>query len=957
MMRLEEDLKRGDMVAISAVAGVGGIGKTELASQYANKYQNNYPGGIIWLSEGVNDISLEVLQFFQVELKLDVPFKDYQDRPLSVKQQINYCWQHYPFDGLVLVVFDDITNIENLLESIPEDKRFRLLVTTRLRNLDPNYFQTIPLDILSDTEALELLTKLLGDKDKRTQKEPENAAKLCEWLEYLPLGIQLIGGYLRNDPDLSLVSLLSQLETKGLEDASLQEKSEYKIKKVFAFTWEKLNPITQQVGMFLSLFSPKEIVWEVVEYVAIGEDLAENRTPLNLSTDELNEGKKELYSYHLLQRDDTDEYYKIHALVRLFLQEKLVESAAFSLMNTFSQNLIAIFQNINQSPTLEQIDFYRFFILHLEELGNYLSETIPNSPSSSFEQFKVQLQQSVTDKQIIRVFISLSRFFNGQGLYLSAEPWSKKCLEVVIKRLGDNHPDVPTSLNNLAALYDSQGRYEDAEPLYLQALELSQRLLGDNHLDVATYLNNLAALYKSQGRYEDAEPLYLQALELKKRLLGDNYPNVATYLNNLAALYDSQGRYEDAEPLYLQALELRKRLLGDNHPDVASSLNNLAGLYNSQGRYEDAEPLYLQALELRKRLLGDNHPDVASSLNNLAELYRSQGRYEDAEPLYLQALELKKRLLGDNHPHVATSLNNLAELYRSQGRYEDAEPLYLQALELWKRLLGDNHPHVAYSLNNLALLYKSQGRYEDAEPLYLQALELSKRLLGDNHPDVATSLNNLAELYRSQGRYEDAEPLYLQALELKKRLLGDNHPDVATSLNNLAALYDSQGRYEEAEPLFLQALELWKRLLGDNHPYVATSLNNLAALYKFQGRYEEAEPLFLQALELWKRLLGDNHPDVATSLNNLAALYDSQGRYEEAEPLYLQAINISRERLGENHPNTQTFHQNYRIMLSQRRNPWKRLLLGLIQGVLRLLILPFYYVWLGLRWLVRRLRH
>ncbi|TRU55085.1 MAG: tetratricopeptide repeat protein [Microcystis aeruginosa Ma_QC_Ch_20071001_S25] len=155
---------------------------------------------------------------------------------------------------------------------------------------------------------------------------------------------------------------------------------------------------------------------------------------------------------------------------------------------------------------------------------------------------------------------------------------------------------------------------------------------------------------------------------------------------------------------------------------------------------------------------------------------------------------------------------------------------------------------------------------------------------------------------------------------------------------------------------------------------MALSLNNLAALYESQGRYPEAEPLYLEALDLRKQLLGDNHPHVALSLNNLAALYESQGRYPEAEPLYLEAINIATQVLGENHPHTQTVYQNYLRMLSQLPEaelrqrfplphplvsgapPLRKQPLGrLIQGFLILLILPFYSLWLGLRWLLRRL--
>jgi tetratricopeptide (TPR) repeat protein len=90
--------------------------------------------------------------------------------------------------------------------------------------------------------------------------------------------------------------------------------------------------------------------------------------------------------------------------------------------------------------------------------------------------------------------------------------------------LGERHPDVATSLNNLAGLYRAQGRYDEAEPLYRQALELSRELLGERHPDVATSLNNLAYLYQSQGRYDEAEPLYRQALELSRELLGSAIP-------------------------------------------------------------------------------------------------------------------------------------------------------------------------------------------------------------------------------------------------------------------------------------------------------------------------------------------------------------------------------------------------------------------------------------------------
>jgi len=493
-----------------------------------------------------------------------------------------------------------------------------------------------------------------------------------------------------------------------------------------------------------------------------------------------------------------------------------------------------------------------------------------------------------------------------------------RALDIREKALGPNHPDVATSLNNLASLYQDQGAYAKAEPLYARALDISEKALGANHPDVATSLNNLAELYRAQGAYAQAEPLYARALDISEKALGPNHPDVATSLNNLASLYKDQGAYAKAEPLYTRALDIREKALGPNHPDVANSLNSLAELYRAQGAYAKAEPLYARALDISEKALGSNHPDVATSLNNLALLYQDQGVYAKAEPLYTRALDIRKKALGPNHLLVANSLNSLAALYRAQGAYAGAEPLLARALDIREKALGPNHPDVATSLNNLASLYKDQGAYAQAEPLLARALDIRAKALGLHHPDVALSLNNLAALYQTQGAYAQAEPLLARALDVNEKALGPNHPLVATSLNNLAWLYQAQGAYAQAEPLYARALDINEKALGPNHPDVALSLNNLASLYRDQGAYAQAEPLLARALDIHEKALGPNHPLVATSLNNLAVLYQAQGAYAQAEPLYARAADIAEQQL--------------RTEFERLSEPRKRALMALLQG-------------------------
>ena len=91
-------------------------------------------------------------------------------------------------------------------------------------------------------------------------------------------------------------------------------------------------------------------------------------------------------------------------------------------------------------------------------------------------------------------------------------------------------------------MYRSQGRYEEAEPLYKQALSLKQELLGDRHPSVAISLNNLAVLRYHQNRYDEAEALLLQALEIWESVLGSNHPNTQGVKNSITYLRTSQGK-------------------------------------------------------------------------------------------------------------------------------------------------------------------------------------------------------------------------------------------------------------------------------------------------------------------------------------------------------------------------------------------------------------------------------
>jgi tetratricopeptide (TPR) repeat protein len=734
--QLHSQLQQNERIAITAIAGMGGIGKTELALQYAidQKNQCRYPAGLCWLRARDREIATELLTFAQTHLGLSIP------EQLEIDAQVRFCWQHWP-QGEALVVLDDVTNYRAIEPYLPPaDPRFKLLITTRL-DLGRSV-QKVPLEELDEDGSIALLESLVGAERVRSQLV--DAEALCKWVGYLPLALELLGRFLARKLDWSIGRLLKALEDKRLEAKALVETEngmtgQLGVAAALELSWQELNEAERELACVLGMFAIAPIPWSLVEkcvvrlkdtfLTRITNFLIRKNNRLILDGLYIEDFRDNgLMARHLLKWVGDDRY-QLHQIVQEYFRIKLGEriDQGQTIKANFWHVMVGIAQSIDSSPTTNQIEQVRESITHLEEgVRSWID--------------------SITDENLTWPFVSIGNFYEGQGNYYFAEFWRRDCLEIAEKRLGEEHPHVAESLNNLAELYRSQGKYNEAEPLYRSALDMNKSMLGEKHPSVATSLNNLALLYYLQGKYKEAEPLYCWALVIKVHMLGEEHPSVAMSLNNLAVLYKSQGKYEEAEPLYRSALNIKVRMLGEEHLDVATSQNNLAGLYKLQGKYEKAEYLYRSALEMNKRLLGEEHPNVATSQNNLALFYEAQGKYEEAELLCRSALEMKTRLLGEEHPNVATSQNNLALLYEAQGKYEEAEPLCRSALEMKTRLLGEEHPDVATSQWNLGVLYQKQGRHLEAEALYRQALVTAQSKLGSDHPDTQGILSWLNSL-------------------------------------------------------------------------------------------------------------------------------------------------------------------------------------------------------------------
>ena len=496
---LHTQLQTGDTIAISAISGMGGIGKTELAAQYALQQRDmgTYPGGICWL-KAREDLNPQIVLFARSRLGLTIP------EDLELAAQVTYCWQHWR-SGMTLLVFDDVQAYKDVTAvEVPQRSQFRVLLTTRSRFQSP--VKPFEIKVLSEEKAIELLRAIVPDG--RIDADLETTKKVCKWLGYLPLGLELIGRYLVWDEDVTVAILWKRLQEKRTDAIALKQTypgmtASNGVAAAFELSWRTLTPPAQQLACLLSLFALAEIPWTLVE-TCLPEVDAEELQRLRTG---------ELIGLHLLERTGIG-MYQLHQLLREFFAAKREQIAtAEAMKQTVCRMLSAVAEEMPISPNLSQVEQLTPLIPHLKEVATTLKDWL-------------------TDADVYKAATRIAQFYNGQAAYGSALPWYQHCVEIAETRLGADHPAVATSLNNLAELYRDQGRYAEAEPLYVRALTISEQQLGADHPDVATWLNNLAGLYYDQGRYTEAEPLYLRALAIWVEKLGDDHPNTQTGRQN-----------------------------------------------------------------------------------------------------------------------------------------------------------------------------------------------------------------------------------------------------------------------------------------------------------------------------------------------------------------------------------------------------------------------------------------
>lgn len=774
---LHGNFHRGTSHCIQSLNGMGGIGKTQIAIEYAYRYRGTYQA-VIWIQGSSREL-LES-ELFALAHALSIPERDctHEQKLLAAIKRWFQCHSNW------LLIIDDIGDFELMSLFVPSQHQGHILLTTQKQatGMWAHPFPLSPMTLEESTSFLihrARITISQIEDDKLVANYYQQAREIVLAVSAHPLALDQAGAYIE-ETQKSLIDYLTLYRRHSSaflgRRGQLSHGHPESVKATLTLAFQEVsrrNPLAMELLQLLSFFYPDAIPDAII-----------------LEGTTLLQGSLQLFDSDPFAFDDAISALRCFSLVHHHADTTIL--SIFPVMQGMIKDGLSSQMHRSQSEIVVKL----------------VNNVFPDGGYQSWKRCQRYFAQAQHCADYIVTFSF--RFKEAADL---------------LKRLG-----------NYA--YE-RACYDDAERFLTHAHHLYEELQGPEHLDTVDSLSALAYLAMKQGKFSDAMRLLQQSLNICELRFGSDHPEIAQRFNGFALLLQNEGKYIQAESFYQRALaiyEVQKL----NHIDLAATLNNLASLYHDQKKYVLAERLYNQALALRESILPLTHPDIAESMNNIAHLYYDMKQYERAESLFQRALEICEATIGSDHPDFAHSLNNLAACYDSMQRYTQAEELYQRVFSIYKRAYTPDHPEMTTPINNLAYLYDAQNDYIRAEQLYQQSLAICEKSLGTEHPDTARALSNLGNCYFSQGIVERAEPLLVQALAIREHVLGLDHPDTVQSLSNLAELYRRQNRLEHAEALFLRALVIQENEVYANHIEVEMMLEKYASLLSLLQREDEA---------------------------------------------------------------------------------------------------------------------
>lgn len=619
-----------------AVYGLGGVGKTRLAVEYAWKYKDTY-NALLFINAGSPEtLKINIANLSAVTI-LNLSEHSSSDEDLKYAAVINWLNQYENW----LIILDNVDTepaamkVEELFAQLQHG---HVLITSRLESWSSEV-KAIRLDELLEEDAITFLLETTDGYRQKTSNDYELAKAIAKDVDYLALALEQARGYIKAG-ELSFETYRKEWESNREKVLNWFDERLMKYPASVAITWQtsfdQLSGKAKNLLNMLAWLAPDPIPKSLLDVKIL-------LTPVEESKNAWQELKK----YSLVKSNTDRTAFTVHKLVqevtRIKINESKIKDNLEVTIEWISDGFIGDPADVNFWPVLDPL------IPHVINLFEHT------------DKYELANETAWLINQV-------SLYFFNKEEYKIAEPLLNRSIVLAEQKYGTKSAEYATRLVNYSLFLRETNRYKEAEPLLRKAIEIDKQVSGENHTSVGLDINNLAMLLLDTDRFEEAEPLIRKALEIAEQNFKQDNPIISIRLNNLAQLLYKTHRFEEAEPLMRRVLEMEEDNFGTNHPNVARALNNLAQLLKNTNRLQEAEPLMIRALIIDENRFGPNNTKVAIRLNNLGLLFFTTERLHEAEPLIRRALKIFKNSYGISHSSTNTVFQNYSELLKKMGK-------------------------------------------------------------------------------------------------------------------------------------------------------------------------------------------------------------------------------------------------------------------------------------------------
>ncbi|MRN56383.1 tetratricopeptide repeat protein [Paenibacillus monticola] len=744
------------------IYGLSGIGKTQLAIEYAYEYQSEYD--VIWWfhSEEASSLLMDIERFciafnlITIESELLDNFKKF----VSLD----------PLPKSFLLIFDNVSDEDKILSYLPfKHSGFDVLITSN----NPNWRKGLQLGLLD----AEVATDFVLQSTDANEDYQMAALELSNELGFLPLALEQAVAYIK-ETGVSIQQYLERFRKYRKELA--REGKPLNYNKNIATTWKLLlETISEDIHLVTSLFN--YICFLSVDNISkdflLHKQLSPYENIVINSEMELDRIVGRLRRLSLVKMENG--IVSIHRLVVAmtidFLDQQVRKDLILHQVNT----MWGVYQAKGKRET-EILEHSDYILKHVVD-NDLFNENIADLMAA---QARVQLtfsnyenalilskylyQKTMTHFQgdynrLAKASSRLGTYYYSQGQYVEA----RDCLSASLQH-NISKEEKLSILNILVNVEQDSGRLNIALEYVKkidEILELHPEIKNDHH-EYSAILNSKNRLFLSRSEFDKAEDAILEAISISKKKDQTNVYGLSTLYSNLGHVYDKKGEIQRSIECYQRAIENSKKLFNENHEFFARDYSNLGLAYYYLYDTFHAKRYLRKALEIAMVINPFPNNFTANILNNLGMVFEAQGKTSDALEHFLEAMEMYRSLNQEDNQDISMVLYNIGGAYQHLGQLDTAEEYVLKALEIDSHIYSENHPEIAKDLGKLAVVMLEKEDYKKAIIYLNQAVYIYEYHNLIHHIEYASAIGHKASAIYVTGNKNVAKMMLIKSLDI-----------------------------------------------------------------------------------------------------------------------------------------------------------------------------------------------